>query len=161
MLSGEVILTTGTRAYFTPSATDVMLPARSVAIAVIEFAPRASVTPQPMVPPLNVAGRSLHVTPARPERSSVTVPVADTVTVSSVAPSTGEVKANADAVFPALSVTVPMTVLMPSAVVTWSDGQVSTPDPGSTHVKWAVTGPLYQPFAFGDGVSVTRMTGCA
>src|SRR2546427_3308833 len=39
----------------------------------------------------------------------------------------------ADAVFPALSVTVPMTVLMPSAVVTWSDGQVSTPDPGSTH----------------------------
>src|SRR3989442_858030 len=142
MLSGEVIRTTGTRAYFTPSATDVMLPARSVAIAVIEFAPRASVTPQPMVPPLNVAGRSLHVTPARPGRSSATVLVAA-------------------AVFPALPVTVPMTVLMPSAVVTWSDGQVSTPDPGSTHVKWAVTGPLYQPFAFGDGVSVTRMTGCA
>src|SRR2546427_13281454 len=130
MLSGEVILTTGTRAYFTPSATDVMLPARSVAIAVIEFAPRASVTPQPRLPALNVAGTPLHVTPARPERSSVTVPVADTVAVSSVAPSTGEVKANAGAVrsmltlanttavFPARSVAVPVTF--------WSKPSVDT-----------------------------------
>src|SRR3989442_8968392 len=98
MLSGEVILTTGTRAYFTPSATDVMLPARSVAIAVIEFAPRASVTPQPMAPPLNVAGRSLHLTPARPARSSATLPVAATVALSSAAPPTGEANGNSAAV---------------------------------------------------------------
>ena len=33
------------------------------------------------------------------------------------------------------------------------------PDPASVHVKCAVTGPLFQPFAFGAGVSETVIVG--
>src|SRR2546426_208101 len=153
MLSGEVIRTTGTRAHFTPSPTVVMLPAGSVAIAVLQVAPVAMPAPGSEQSKCTVTGLLFHPFAFG---AGVSVALIDggpkSILIASLV---------ADAVFPALSVTVPMTVLMPSAVVTWSDGQVSTPDPGSTHVKWAVTGPLYQPFAFGDGVSVTRMTGCA
>src|SRR2546425_216895 len=104
-----------------------------------------------MVPPLTVAGTSFHPF-AFGAGVSVAVIVGGprSILIGSLV---------TDAVFPALSVTVPLTVWMPSAVVTWSAGQFPTPDPASTHLNCAVTGPLYQPFPFGDGVSVTRITG--
>src|SRR5438552_1027182 len=104
MFWGDVIFTTGTRAYFTPCAIDVELPARSVAMTAIEFCPRFSTTSQAIVPPLTVAGAPLHVTPARPERASETEPLADAVGVSRVTPSAGSSKARVGAVRSMLTV---------------------------------------------------------
>ena len=48
-----------------------------------------------------------------------------------------------DALFPATSVAVPETVwFAPTVAITWSGGQLATPDSESEHVKRAVTGPV-------------------
>src|SRR5262245_29498577 len=65
-----------------------------------------------------------------------------------------------DAVLPARSVVVPVTVWSAPFVETIrSGGQVLTPDSASPHVKCAVTGPVFQPAAFGGGVSATPIVG--
>ena len=66
----------------------------------------------------------------------------------------------ADAVFPARSVAVPVTVwFAPSVETVWSVGQIATPEPASSHAKRTVTGLLTQPFAFGGGLSAKLMLG--
>ena len=47
----------------------------------------------------------------------------------------------------------------PSWENTWSSGQVDTPEVASAHVKWTVTGLLYQPKRFGSVVAAAVLDG--
>src|SRR5262249_37490859 len=65
-----------------------------------------------------------------------------------------------DALFPAASTTVPLTVWFPPfEEINWSGGQVATPAPASAQVKCAVTGVLFQPLALADGLIDTFIVG--
>src|SRR5438105_4559525 len=67
--------------------------ALSAAVTEMEFAPGIRVTSQPNPGAPGATGAPLQVTPATPERGSVTVPVAVTVGVNKIEPSAGEEKA--------------------------------------------------------------------
>src|SRR4051794_35279190 len=67
-----------------------------------------------------------------------------------------------DAVRPALSVAVPVTVwLNPFVEIDWSGGQLAMPEPVSAQVKCAITGGVRNPAVFAGGLSVTLMVGGA
>lgn len=64
------------------------------------------------------------------------------------------------AVFPALSVAVPLKDSFNPAVVTCiGEGQLATPESGSEQVKLIVAGAVTTPFEFGAGVAVAVMVG--
>ena len=65
-----------------------------------------------------------------------------------------------DALFPARSLALPETVwFAPSVETVWSGGQIAMPEPASEHVKCPNTEPLFQPAAFGGGLSATLIVG--
>src|SRR5881397_3929124 len=65
-----------------------------------------------------------------------------------------------EAAFPALSVADLVTDwLAPSPVSVTGDGHDAMPESASEHVKVIVTGPLYQPLAFGLVVTAPVMVG--
>ena len=68
-----------------------VLPAASVAIAVMTLSPGLRATPQEKVPPVIAAVPPLQVTPATPERLSLTLPVTGIEDAVPVAPLAGEV----------------------------------------------------------------------
>src|SRR3954466_15699507 len=65
------------------------------------------------------------------------------------------------ALLPAGSLREPATVATPSAVTCTLSGHapVAKPDSASVHVKCTVTGPLFQPFAFGSVSSDALIVG--
>lgn len=66
----------------------------------------------------------------------------------------------AEALLPALSVQVPvMDCPAPSVLSVVELGEELTPESASVHVKLTVTGPLFQPKAFGPGLAEPVMTG--
>ena len=59
---------------------------------------------------------------------------------------------SADALLPARSVVVPLTMrFAPLSVMVTGSEHASTPEPVSVHANVTVTGVLFQPFAFGRG----------
>ncbi len=82
---------------------------------------------------------------------SCSVPVTDGVMVGLVVSML--TVAGSEAVLPALSVTVPVTVWsLPSVPTVLFGPQLATPEPPlSPQVKVTVTAPLFQPFAFAAG----------
>src|SRR4051812_31555060 len=103
----------------TPTVIDAVFPATSVDCTRITFAPAASVTLHKNAEPLLIAGKPLHVIPARPDNESVAVPrtivIRSAVAVPSARASMVIVGAvlsmltltAADALFPPLSTAVP------------------------------------------------------
>jgi hypothetical protein len=64
------------------------------------------------------------------------------------------------AVFPAISVATPaIGWLAPSVVRVEGGAQFATPERTSVHENVAVTSPLFQPAAFGDGLRVGVIVG--
>ena len=70
-----------------------VLPAASVAMVVMTLSPGFSAAPHENVPPVIAAVPPLQVTPATPERLSLTLPVMVIEDVVTVAPAPGEVMA--------------------------------------------------------------------
>jgi hypothetical protein len=98
--AGEVMVMTGaceSGLYVTVRDAVAVLPAASVAIVVMVLGPGLSVAPQENVPPLIAAKPPLQVTPATPERLSLTVPVTVSDDEVTVAPLAGEVMATSGA----------------------------------------------------------------
>ena len=60
---------------------------------------------------------------------------------------------------PALSLTVPVTTVVPSAVTVTGGSQVSTPESASEVLNETVTLVLFQPFALGAGDAVAVIVG--
>lgn len=115
----EVTTGAGAFATVTLSLADAVLPATSVACALIVLGPETRFTEQLKEPLCTVAGTPLHVTAATPDRLSDTEPVTETEVEETVAPFAGEVMlmlggvlsrlmvTDVEAVFPAASVAVP------------------------------------------------------
>ena len=110
-MAGEAIVTFGTRTKVTESRTVLELPAASVAIALMEFEPGVSVTPHWTRVPTTVDGTPLHVTAARPERLSRTMPAITVSDVNTVEPPVGDVIVNVGAVLSILTVMLVAAVL--------------------------------------------------
>src|SRR5947209_6041541 len=87
LFAGEVMVMTGScesGLYVMVRVALAVLPAASVATVVMVLSPGLSATPHVNVPPVIAAVPPLHVTPATPERLSLTLPVTvseDEVTV--------------------------------------------------------------------------------
>ena len=167
-----MIVTIGARVYVRERLDVLVLPATSVAIALIEFAPGVNVTPQVKLAPFTLAGTPLQVTLARPESASATVPETAAGEKKTFDPLAGEVTlrlggvlssftdTNAVAVFPALSTAIPTTVSPPVSVVTFTgDVQEAIPLVASAQVKVMVGFELFHPAAFGAGVIAPVMVG--
>jgi len=116
---------------------EAVFPATSAACAVIVFAPEFNVTVHAKEPPVTVPAVPLQVTPATPDKASVTLPLTFSDDDVSVAPFAGDVMVKtggvrsmfnvtlAVLVFPAVSVTVPvMTWFAPAVLTTIGDVQV-------------------------------------
>src|SRR5712691_9662729 len=167
------MVTLGTRTYLNESAaTTLVLPASSLASAVIAFVPGVNVTRQSTCVPATVAGTSLHVTPATPESASATIPLMTASEVNSVLPLAGDVIVKlggvlsmltvtlAVAVFPALSMATPLTTwCAASAVSDSSAGHTATPEVASEHVNVTTTSVLFHPLSFGLGSATAVIVG--
>ena len=82
-----------------------VFPATSVAVTATSFAPLTSVTEQVNVPFVIVAAWDAHVTPATPERASVTGPVIVACVEESVEPVAGDCTVTAGGVLSSFTVT--------------------------------------------------------
>src|SRR6267142_138794 len=171
-LTGEVMVMMGVAEKFTVSDDVAMLPATSVATTLIGLGPAVSGAPQVMLVPLTWAGTPLHVTPARPERVSVTVASRVTVGTMTRAPFSGVIILMSGGVLSMLSVTDPSEVFparsralpgntwfAPSAEATIWTGQESTPLRASEQLKLMVTLLLFQPAALAAGETLAATTG--
>src|SRR5574341_928257 len=149
-----------------------VLPALSVASAVIVFGPLVKGTSQEKVEAERVAELPLQRTVAIPLRLSVAVPVTLTGELVNDEPFAGELIATGggvlsrlmntlvEALLPARSVAVAVTSwFAPSVVAVTGPGQLATPDVLSEHVKLTVTSLLFQPAGLGWGVTVVDRVG--